>query len=154
MPAPRRTITLNWHEAAGPAGARLVVDLRRVVVGSNGWSVTAAVENDTHVTLAIGRPHHPGETEFGLLPLSSSDVRAVDAAGPGVFASSFAPPVPRFLSPGQRWRGTFAGRGRLTNVPYLRVELGRFNTVGPAQPGVPWRFRYITDHVLRLQNAR
>ena len=33
---------------------------------------------------------------------------------------------------------------------YVRVELGRFTTVGTPQRGVPWRFRYITDHVVKL----
>jgi hypothetical protein len=150
MPAPVQTIALNWHEAPGPSGATLVVEVRRLVVRPNGWSVTASVKNDTRVAMTIGRPHHPGETEFGVLLLASSKARAVETAGPGVFASHFAPRLPSVLRPGEAWSGTFSGRGRLSTARYVRVELGRLTTVGPAQPGVPWRFRYITDHVVRV----
>jgi hypothetical protein len=149
-PARSRTIALNWHEAPGPAGARMIVDVRTLVVGTNGWSVTAAVKNDTHVTMTVGRPHHQGETEFGLLVLGSGKPSAVDAAGPGVFATRVVPRAPVVLDPREKWSGTFSGPGRLSTGRYVRVELGRFTTVGPPQRGVPWRFRYITDHVLRL----
>ena len=149
-PAQPRTIGLSWHEAPGPKGETLVVDVRRFVVRPNGWSVSASVKNDTRVAITIGRPHHPGGTEFGVLVLASPDSRAVDAAGPGVFASRFAPDIPRLLAAGATWSGTFSGRGRLAVASYVRVEFGRFTTVGAVQQGVPWRFRYITDHVLRL----
>lgn len=150
-PARTRKIPLDWHEASRPPGSRLIVDVRGLEVRPGGWTVTAAVRNDTRVTLAIGRPHHPGQTEFGLLVLPSASVRAVDDAGPGVFASSFTPAIPRALHPQDAWSGTFSGRGRLAEGHYVRVELGRFTTVGPPRHGVPWRFRYITDHVVRLR---
>ena len=149
-PAQTRTITLGWHEETGAPGARFVVEVQRLIVRPNGWSVTAAVTNKTHVTFMVGRPHHPGETEFGVVVLPNADLGALDAAGPGVYATSLQPPVPHSLAPGDGWRGTFTGRGRLENGRYVRIELGRFTTVGPAQEGVPWRFSYITDHVTRL----
>jgi hypothetical protein len=129
----------------------MIVDVRGLVVRSNGWSVAATVKNDTQVTMTIGRPHHPGETEFGLLLLASSKASDVEAAGPGVLATEFVPGLPAVLRPRATWSGTFSGRGRLSKARYVRIQLGRFTTVGPAQPGVPWRFRYITDHVVRLR---
>jgi hypothetical protein len=149
-PARSQKIMLDWHEAAGPAGARMIVDVRTLIVRPNGWSVAAAVTNDTHVTMTIGRPHHQGETEFGLLVLGKAAPAAVRAAGPGVFATHVLPRAPLVLHPHEKWSGTFSGLGRLTSGRYVRVEFGRFTTVGPPQPGVPWRFRYITDHVVRV----
>jgi hypothetical protein len=151
-PARPRTVALDWHEAPGRAGARLIVDVRRLVVRADGWSVDARVKNGTTVPYTIGRPHHPGQSEFGVLLLSSPSVQADDiaAAGPGVLASRYSPPLPRVLHPGEAWSGTFSGRGRLTGARYLRVQLGRFTTVGPRRPGLPWRFGYVTDHVLKL----
>ena len=151
-PARPRTVVLDWHEAPGRAGARLIVDVRRLVVRADGWSVDARVKNGTTVVYTIGRPHHPGQSEFGVLLLSSPNVQVDDnaAAGPGVLASRYSPPLPRVLHPGGAWSGTFSGRGRLTDARYLRVQLGRFTAVGPRRPGLPWRFGYVTDHVLKL----
>jgi hypothetical protein len=149
-PALARTIALDWHELTGDPGARMIVDVRRLVVRPNGWSVDAAVTNDTHVTMSISRPHHPGDTEFGVLVLGSRTPSYVDAAGPGVFATHVVPRAPIILRPRETWSGTFSGPGRLSSGRYVRVELGRFTTVGTAQRGVPERFRYITDHVVRV----
>lgn len=143
---------LDWHEAPGRVGARMIVDVHRLFVRRNGWSVDARVQNGTTVVYTIGRPHHPGQSEFGVLLLSSPSVEADDlaAAGPGVLASRFSPPLPRVLHPGEVWKGRFSGRGRLAGARYLRVQLGRFTTVGRREPGLPWRFGYVTDHVLKL----
>jgi len=151
-PARPRTVVLDWHESPGRAGARLIVDVSRLVVRRDSWSVDARVKNGTKVAYTIGRPHHPGQSEFGVLLLSSPSVEADDiaAAGPGLLASRYSPPLPRVLHPGEEWNGTFSGRGRLTAAHYLRVQLGRFTTVGPRRPGLPWRFGYVTDHVLKL----
>ena len=149
-PARARTIALDWHELTGRPGAQMIVDVRRLVVRPNGWSVTASVKNDTQVTMSISRPHHSGETEFGVLVLGSRRASDVEAAGPGVFATHVVPRAPLVLHPRETWGGTFSGPGRLSSGRYVRVELGRFTTVGPPERGVPERFRYITDHVVRV----
>jgi hypothetical protein len=144
-PARPRTFALDWHERSA-----LRVDVRRLVIRPNGWSVSAAVRNDTPVGLLIERPHHPGEAEFGVLALDSADVEAVEHAGRGAFANRYEPPLPRVLRPHERWSGTFSGSGRLSEARFVRVELGRFT--GYREAGrVPRRFRYVTDHVLRLR---
>jgi hypothetical protein len=125
--------------------------VRRLSIRPNGWSVSAAVRNNTRASFLIERPHHPGQTEFGLLVLDSGDVEAVERAGPGVFATRFEPPLPRVLRARGEWSGTFSGQGRLSGARYVRVELGRFTNYGTQRRGVPRRFRYITDHVLRLR---
>jgi hypothetical protein len=123
---------LDWHEAAADAPAH------------------ARVKNGTRVAYTIVRPHHPGQSEFGVLLLSSPSARTDDiaAAGPGVLASRYSSPLPRVLHPGEAWSGTFSGRGRLTGARYLRVLLGRFTT--RRRPGLPWRFGHVTDDVLKL----
>jgi hypothetical protein len=145
-PARARTIELDWHEGGG-----LEVDVRRIVTRTNGWSVSARVRNGSRVSLLIERPHHPGHTEFGVLALGSPDADAVEAAGPGVFASRFEPALPRTLGPDDEWSGTFSGPGRLSNAHYVRIELGRFTNLGARRGGLPRRFRYVTDHVARLR---
>ena len=145
-PAQPRTIALDWHEGSG-----LRVDVRKLVVRPNGWSVSASVRNDSSVGLLIQRPHHPGEAEFGVLPLDSADIEAVERAGSGVFATRFEPPLPRVLHPHATWSGTFSGPGRLSKAHYVRVEVGRFTRYGSARGAVPLRLRYVTDHVLRLR---
>jgi hypothetical protein len=141
-----RTIALDWHERS-----KIQVDVRRLVVRANGWSVSAAVRNNARVSFVIERPHHPGETEFGLLALGSSDARAVGTAGRGVFATRLEPAVPRVLHPGDEWSGTFSGQDHLSNVRFVRVQFGRFTNFGPVQGGLPKRFTYVTNHVLRLR---
>jgi hypothetical protein len=145
-PARARVITLDWHERSG-----IDVDVRKLSIRPNGWSVSAAVRNNTPVSFLIERPHHPGQTEFGLLVLDSGGVEAVERAGPGVFASRFEPPLPRVLRTHGGWNGTFSGQGRLSNARYVRVEFGRFTNYGTQRRGVPRRFRYISDHVLHLR---
>ena len=46
--------------------------------------------------------------------------------------------------------GTFSGPGRLSKARFVRIELGRFSGYRAAG-SVPRRFRYVTDHVLRLR---
>jgi hypothetical protein len=125
--------------------------VRRVVIRTNGWSVSARLRNGSRVSFLIERPHHPGHTEFGILALDSADRRAVEAAGLGVFADRFEPTLARSLGPDEEWSGTFSGPGRVSNAHYIRIELGRFTNVGARHGGLPRRFRYVTDHVARLR---
>jgi hypothetical protein len=144
-PAHTRTIALNWREGSG-----LTVEIRSLVIGPDGWRVSATLQNGTRSTFVIGRPHHVNETEFGVLALTSADSAAIESAGPGVYATRFVPPLPRALHPNDAWSGTFSGRGRLSHARFVRIELGRFFTYGPTLPGAPRRFRFVSDHVARL----
>jgi hypothetical protein len=119
--AAEQTITLNWHEASGPPGNRLIVDVRRFVVRRDGWAVSATVENDSRATLVVSRRHRRHGTEFGIL-----------------------------LLPGASWSETFSGPGRLPAGDYVRIELGSFGASGTVRPPLAMQFEYITDHVFRL----
>jgi hypothetical protein len=149
-PAGEQTIALNWHEAAGPPGNRLIVDVRRFVVRHNRWAVSAAVKNDSPATLVISRRHRRHGTEFGILLLGTGSPRAIRKAGPGRFASRFTPALPASLPPGASWSGTFSGPGRLPAGKYVRIELGSFGASGTLRPPISLQFEYVTNHVFRL----
>jgi hypothetical protein len=149
----KQTIELGWHEAPGPPGNRLIVDVQRLVIRRGGWAVAASIENDTPGTLTIGRRHRRHGTEFGVLVLSNGGTDAVAKAGPGIFATRFSPTAPSRLRPGQSWKGTFSGQGPLPVGSYVRIELGFFGTSKPERP-LAREFRYITDHALLLRRAR
>jgi hypothetical protein len=154
-PAPEQTIALNWREAPGPPGNRLIVDVRRFVVRREGWAVSARVENDSPATLLISRRHSRHGTEFGLVVLGTASPRAVHTAGPGsvrsrFFASRFAPALPVSLRPGEKWSGTFSGASMLPAGDYVRIELGSFGASGTLRPPISVQFVYITDHAFRL----
>ena len=146
-PARKQTVELDWHEAPGRPGNRLIVDVRRLVISHSGWSVTAAIENDTPGTLTIGRRHRRGGTEFGVLVLPSASAHAVSNAGPGIFASRFTPAAPTRLGRGERWQGTFSGPASLSVGGYIRIQFGSLGTSNPQRID----FRYITDHSLLLR---
>jgi hypothetical protein len=148
--AAEQTIALSWHEASGPPGNRLIVDVRRFVVRRNGWAVSATVENDSRATLVVSRRHRRHGTEFGILLFRTRSRRAAQNPGPGLFASRFAPKPPVKLRPGASWSGTFSGAGRLPTGDYVRIELGSFGASGAVRPPLVMQFEYITDHVFRL----
>jgi hypothetical protein len=148
--APEQNIALDWHEAPGQPGNRLIVDVRRFVVRRNGWAVSAAVKNDSPATLVISRRHSRHGTECGILLLRTRSRPAAQNAGPGQFASRFRPALPVSLRPGERWSGTFSGRGRLPAGDYVRIEFGSFGASGTLRPPISMQFEYITDHTFRL----
>ena len=150
--ARKQTIELAWHETPGVPGNRLVVDVQRLVIRRDGWTVAASSENNTHGILTIGRRHRLDGTEIGLLVLPSRSPHTVEKAGPGIFATSFAPAAPRRLAPGERWKGTFSGPGPIPVGGYVRIELGFFGTSRP-KPPLSREFRYITNHALHLPPA-
>jgi hypothetical protein len=145
-----QTIKLDWHEARGRPGNRLIVDVRRFIISNGGWTVVAAIKNDTPGTLTIARRHRRGGTEFGLLVLPSGSADAVNNAGPGNFASRFTPAAPTRLLPGETWQGKFSGPGRLPVGGHVRIEFGSFATSN-SERTVAREFRYITDHGLLLR---
>jgi hypothetical protein len=144
-----QTLTLRWRESPGAPGARLIVRIERIDFGPRGWTVRGAVENDTRVNMVLGRPHRRGEFEFGLMVLPSPDPAAVDSGGV-VFASRISPRPPMVLRARKAWRGFFSGPQLVGAGKYVRVVFGRFSPVERV-PGLPWRFRYVTDHVKRIR---
>jgi hypothetical protein len=151
--APPRTITLHWRETyAGRAGIRLSFEVTKLTVWSHGWSVEASVENRSRIPIAIGKPHAPGRTEFGLYVLKSGSRADLErrirrgSLPPPLEADRFTPARPTRLEPAGHWAGTFSGPHRLPAGAFVRVSFGVFSTNAP---GISY-FSWVTDHVLRL----
>jgi hypothetical protein len=148
-----RTVDLRWHETfRGRSGLELRFEVRRLTVRRHGWTVAASVENHSLIPIAIGRPHMPGGTLFGLVVLQSSGTSELrrqirrGALGPPLTAARFEPFRPVSLGPGQRWAGTFSGPQTLLAGKYVRVSFGAFSAYAA---GVAV-FQWITDHAVRL----
>jgi hypothetical protein len=95
------------------------------------------------------RVHQPGEVTFALLASRSprmprsGNFRDLRTPFP---ATATRPRVRNILLPGEGWRGTFSGVGRLPRGAYLRVLFGLF--APPGEPGK--RFAVVTTRRVRL----
>jgi hypothetical protein len=151
-PAPPRTFELNWVEDSPESGLTFRVD--RLVIGRDGWQLTASVANRSSAGYAIRRPHRPGESMFGLVLLkteSGEEVRELTAdfrkAPPFLEPDRIEPPLPSVLSPGSSWRGTLSGSRALRNGAAVRVLFGRFERTH----GDPGYLLWVTRHAVRLE---
>jgi hypothetical protein len=151
-----QAVTLGWSENCGTNASPLLITTRRVVAGPNRWTVDLSVTNRTGVPLTIERPHVSGGAEFGLsfyrtAARSEIEARArAGAAKPQLYADTYDPRLPPALLDGERWNGSFSGRGRIRRSGPIRIVLGRFVVRGRAPRGFPERFLCISERVLRL----
>jgi hypothetical protein len=137
--APAKTIPLGWKERIVVAGQpRMTFEVTSLEITAAGWKVRGAFRNRSSAPLAL-------RNEFALLVASSRNAKTYGTLG----ARSFAPALPRRLSPGAGWRGTFSGKGAAALKPgkFVRVHFSYFTgRLVPGQPGFGW----ITDHAHRL----
>jgi hypothetical protein len=152
-PAKPRALELDWVEKAAEAG--LVFRADRLVIGRDGWQVTASVANRSADDYRIDRPDHtaPGEPAFGLILLQTTtrgELRELTAdfrdAPPFLDPDRIAPPVPRVLRAGSSWRGTLSGSTILQKGSVIRVLFGRFVRAR----GDPGYLLWVTNHAVRL----
>jgi hypothetical protein len=129
---------VNWTESADPhnlLGGPIVFRVRTIRLGPHGWTVGAAVTNETKEPLRIVYGHEPaGSNAFGI--------RVGEAPGR---ALEFHPPVPTLLRPGEGWSGTFSGPDTLAAGELVRVQFGQFGTAHAD------RFTWVTDHAYRAR---
>jgi hypothetical protein len=129
---------LNWREAGDPhnlLGGPIVYRVRSLRIGPRGWTVAAAVVNDTKEPLRIVYGHEPaGHNDFGI--------RVGEAPGR---AEEFRPAVPILLRPGEGWSGTFSAPDRLARGTLVRVQFGQFGTLHGD------RWTWVTDHAYRVR---
>ena len=143
-------VALRWREASGKPGERLDVRVVSLTVRERGWRVRASIENDTAAPLFIGRPHTDERGTFGLVAAASTRERG--SVPTGLVATDYSPPLPRILDPGEKWSGTFSGRGVLRAGTRLRIAFGTFWAYGGVRVAGRRRmlFRVFTDHAVRL----
>jgi hypothetical protein len=142
---------LNWSEARGKPGERLIVRVARLTLRRGAWSVRASIENDTASPLFIGRPHTDEPGMFGLV--TSESTRAPGRLPAGLTATHYSPSLPRVLDPGERWRGAFSGPGVIRSGTSIRIAFGSFWAYGGVR--IEGRrhmlFRVVTDHSVTLK---
>lgn len=148
-----QVVRLGWHENCGTRADRLPITTRRLVVGKGRWRVDLSFRNEMHVPLNVVRPHHPGQTWFGLEPFRTTSLQEVrDRAATGAIhvqtvADRFSPSRPALIPPGHGWSGSFAGPGGLPADVPIRVVLGAFLPPGP----ITDRFLCISEKAVRLR---
>ena len=151
-----QSLRLGWHENCGTRTDRLPITTHRLVVGNGRWRVELSFRNEMHVPLNVVRPHHPGQTFFGLEPFRTTSLQEVrDRAAAGsihvqTLADRFSPSRPALIAPGQGWSGSFSGPGELPADVPIRVVLGAFLPPGPIDD----RFLCISDRAVRLSAGR
>ena len=144
-------LELGWAEQSRETGLHFRVE--KLVIRRDRWQLTASVANRGSVGYVIQRPHHPGESMFGLVLLETAtkrEVRELTAdfrkAPPFLEPDRIEPALPRVLAAGSRWRGTLAGSMLLRKGSVVRVLFGRFVRTR----GDPGYLLWITEHTVRL----
>jgi hypothetical protein len=151
-----QTIRLGGDERCGPRDHSIALNLRRLTLERDRWRVDASVVNRTGVPVSIIRPH-TDETYFGLAAFP--DAQLADVANRverrqihlQLVADRFDPALPRRLTAGGRWTGTFSGPGRLPRGRVIRVVTGRFVIVGSAPRGLYREFLCVSEHGRRVR---
>jgi len=144
-----QTTVLNWTEAPGTPGQRLIVHVGSVTLRRGTWSVRASIENDTSASLFIGRPHTDEPGTFGLVTTKSAGEPGLLPAG--LVATRYSPPLPSALDPGEVWSGIFSGPGVVRAGTSLRIVFGTFwASAGVRLDGRRHRlFRFVTNRSFR-----
>jgi hypothetical protein len=111
----------------------------RIASGGNGWSVDAAVVNESErMVKVITDPDvfvFPAR-RFGLLtpnpdckPIASIP-QSCDPPSLTVEATTYDPPLPDSLEPHGSWQGTFSGSGQIPRRRLINVVFGAFAVAG------------------------
>lgn len=138
--ARQQSLELGGAERCGPPEQRVLLDLRRLVLGRDRWSVSGSFVNDSDAPLRIFRPHTASGTYFGVVVFRTADRSEIERRARELrlhvelVADAFRPPLPRLIPPHGGWNGTFSGPGRLPRGREVRVVLGRFSLRGHAPP--------------------
>jgi hypothetical protein len=136
--ASARTIQLGWNERFDVAGQAVMrFEVRSLTISKSSWSTRVSFRNLTARPVSI-------RNRFALLHSRKRSTRTFGRLA----ARSLRPRMPSRLAPGQRWSGTFSGKGAaaLKDV-FVRVHFDEF--VGQLRPGRA-RFGWVTDHAVRV----
>lgn len=132
-----RVLDERWSDRLrlGQSSRGLIARIEKIVVGPDGWAVTAALENRTGLDLSVtpGFGTNPDQAGFSL------QFVAKDRLGSSTFtalrALAYEPPLPATLPAGAVWRGSFGGPGRLpAGSTRIYVGFGLFSTADGSSP--------------------
>jgi hypothetical protein len=130
--------------------------VQRLVLRRAGWRVYASIANHTGAAVQVSRPHHQNQVQFGVGVFETNRLEEVErrveagAVHNNALAERVDPPLPHALQAGERWRGSFSGRGRFPRGRYVRIEFGRFTFPGTVPRGHVARFFCVTGDAPRL----
>ncbi len=144
---PTRTVRLHWAEdhtiySAGTSGT-IVVRVRKVELGRQGWRVTGGITSRWTTPLQI----YPGDNStrqngFALVYATRSQgYNTLVVAN----ASDFRPPLPNILNPGASWNGTFAGVETIPADKQFYVGIGVFGPVGLSTQTIFFGASFLTS---------
>jgi len=132
LTGPTRTLNVNWTESHplsfGAYSGNVVVRVRKVELGKQGWRVTGGLTNNGKIPVQI----YPGtnavrENGFSLVYATRSQGYNSLVI---VNAGDFRPALPNVLNPGESWNGTFAGVEVVPSDKQFYVGYGIFGPPG------------------------
>jgi hypothetical protein len=163
-PAPRQRaaaipqkVTLDWREAYGPEGQKLVFSVDALEVLPDGWRARVGLENETSVPYEVTGPGSSLNHPFGLMLFESGELaelerlnesNALPAARP---ATRYEPSLPVVLEPGDSWAGTISAPGALVADSWVRVQFPAVVSVGTPPEELDEVIGWITDHTYHLR---
>jgi peptide/nickel transport system permease protein len=131
---PTRTVRVNWTEPhtvfVGGQSGTLVVRVRKIEIGRQGWRITGGITSHFPAPVQI----YPGSSDLRENGFALDYAQRSQGFNSLVVAngSDFRPPLPNVLGPGASWNGTWAG---VEAVPPGRQFYVGFGVFGP--PGLP-----------------
>jgi hypothetical protein len=141
---------LGWREMTGERGELLVFSVATIEILADGWRVDLSVANRTTTSYRLASSV---ERPFGLMVFSSGDYEElIEQNESGTLptvrpATTYDPPLPAVLEPGDSWRGTISAPGALVANGWVRVVFGALISVVEPRDVVAW----ISDHTYKLQ---
>ena len=155
--APPQTASLDWKERYPSTKPALVFGVSRFTVTREGWTAEISVENTSSVAWTVGDPRAAAERQFGVLLFPNDDLSELERRSrsgdiPAIrAATSYVPPLPQTLRPGQTWKGTIAAPGALAGGLWVRISFGPFTSVGKPPEGAQTPVVWFTDHAYHLE---
>lgn len=113
--------------------------------GASSWSAEVSIKNVSDRTIRVG-------DNFGVEVFANRSTVNPDKGLAFGSATSFSPPRPTVLRPGDSWSGVIGGNGKPpkgTATRYVRLIVGSFSGV----PGQKRAFVWVSNHSLPLSGT-
>ena len=147
---------LNWTAHASFEGYKMMTfNVKTLEVGPNGWKAQVSFRNDSTKTIRLPTGGRKSPKSFGLGVFTSATSQRVEDLGNYLInATTFEPPLPGELKPGQSWSGMFAAPEPPRARRWLHLVFGVFFWKGTPPPGLGPYFLWVTSHQVRAPEAQ